>query len=183
MMNALELLKNRQSNPFLKAPAPSMADLDTILTAGMRVPDHAALKPWHFTIVAGQGLSKLADIFVQARVCEGAEQVKIDKAVKMPFRAPLIIVVSTNYQSHEKVPKKEQLITAGCCVHAMQMAATALGYGAMWRTGDLCEHESVKKGLDIDLNQDIAGFLYIGTKVKELPVKANKPFEQYVSYL
>jgi len=181
MMNALELLKNRQSNPFLKAPAPSIADLDTILTAAMRVPDHGALKPWYFTLVQGDGLNKLADLFVQARISEGAEQTKIEKAANMPFRAPLIIVVSTKYQQHDKVPEKEQLITAGCCTHAMQMAATALGYGAMWRTGDLSRNDVVKTGLNIGLNQDIVGFLYIGTKAKEIPVKTNKLFEQYVS--
>lgn len=183
MINAIELLKNRQSNPLLQAPGPSATDVDTILMAGMRVPDHASLKPWHFTLVAEQGLNHLAEIFIQARKNEGAEQAKIDKAAKMPFRAPFIIVVSTKYQAHEKVPVQEQLITAGCCVHAMQMAATALGYGAMWRTGDLSENNVVKEGLNISLNEDIVGFLYIGTKVKELPLKANKPFDEYVSYL
>jgi len=182
-MKAIELLTTRQSNPNLTTPAPSNDDLHQIIAAGMRVPDHGAIKPWHFTLVKEQGLTKLGEIFVKARIAENADQLKIDKAKKMPFRAPLIIIISTQYQQHEKVPQKEQLITAGCCVHAMQMAATALGYGAMWRTGDLCENDLVKNGLNIELNQDIAGFLYIGTKSKELPLKANKPFEHFISYL
>ena len=43
----------------------------------------------------------------------------------------MIIVISTQYVEHNKVPQQEQLVAAGCCAHAMQMAAYALGYGAM----------------------------------------------------
>ncbi len=181
-MNAIDLLNQRQSNPFLQAPAPNATELDTIITAGMRVPDHGAIKPWHFTVISDAGLAKLADVFVQARAEQNAEQCVLDKAKKMPFRAPMIIIVSTAYQVHNKVPEKEQLITAGCCVHAMQMAATALGFGAMWRTGDLAENNVVKQGLNIDTSADIVGFLYIGTKTKELPVKGNKTLPDKVSY-
>jgi nitroreductase len=182
IMNAIELLNSRQSNPFLQTPAPNEQDLNTIITAGMRVPDHGGIKPWHFTVITEQGLTRLADVFVQARVAKKAEQSVIEKAKKMPFRAPMIIAVSTKYQVHKKVPEKEQLITAGCCVHAMQMAASALGYGAMWRTGDLVENNIVKEGLNIEKGEDIVGFLYIGTKTKELPLKPNKPYESFVSY-
>ena len=182
-MQALDLLLHRQSNPHLTEPAPNSDQLAQILAAGMRVPDHGALQPWHFTVIQEQGLQKLADIFVNARKLEHAEQSKIDKAASMSFRAPLIIMITTNYQAHDKIPEKEQLITAGCCAHAMQMAATVLGYGAMWRTGDLSRNADVKQALAIDSKQDIVGFLYIGTEKKSLAVKPNKALDGFVSYL
>ncbi|MDG1750823.1 MAG: nitroreductase, partial [Thalassotalea sp.] len=40
-MKAIDLLLTRQSDPRLTAPAPDKDTLETILTAGMRVPDHA----------------------------------------------------------------------------------------------------------------------------------------------
>ncbi len=134
-MNAIDLLLNRQSDPLLTTPAPNKEILQTILAVGMRVPDHAGLTPFQFSVVEKEGLQKLSDIFVNAVQSTGVDQVKIDKTAKMPFRAPLIIIISTKYKLHDKVPKSEQLITAGCCVHAMQMACVALGFGAMWRTG------------------------------------------------
>ncbi|MDO6446986.1 NAD(P)H nitroreductase [Colwellia sp. 1_MG-2023] len=182
-MNAIDLLVTRQSDPQLIAPAPDKSCLETILTAGMRVPDHAGLLPFHFTVVENEGLKKLSDIFVQAITTPTTEQAKLDKTAKMPFRAPLIVVVSTKYQHHEKVPKHEQLITAGCCVHAMQMASVALGFGAMWRTGDLSLNDNVKQGLSINPQEDIVGFLYIGTKAKSLPLKPTKLYDDRVSYL
>ncbi|MDT0602046.1 NAD(P)H nitroreductase [Thalassotalea castellviae] len=182
-MNAIDLLITRQSTPQLIAPSPDKTDLELILTAGMRVPDHAGLLPFHFTVVQNEGLTKLSDIFVQAIKPSTTDQAKLDKTAKMPFRAPLIVVVSTQYQRHDKVPKHEQLITAGCCVHAMQMASVALGYGAMWRTGDLSLNDHVKQALSIDLHEDIVGFLYIGTQAKSLPLKPTKLYDDRVSYL
>ena len=65
-MNAIELLLQRQSTPVLTEPAPKDADLTTLLSAGMRVPDHGGLKPWHFHVVTGQGLQRLSDLYVEA---------------------------------------------------------------------------------------------------------------------
>jgi len=182
-MNAIDLLTNRQSDPLLTSPAPSVEELDLILAAGMRVPDHAGLQPFHFTLVQEEGLNKLSDIFINVTKNSIANQVKLDKVAKMPFRAPLIIVVSTRYQAHEKVPQKEQLMTAGCCVHAMQLATVALGYGAIWRTGELSMDSQVKASLQINEQDDIAGFLYIGSKQKNSQIKKAKPYKERVSYL
>lgn len=189
-MNAIELLLKRQSTPVLMAPSPSKDDLATLLAAGMRVPDHGGLKPWHFHVISGEGLQRLSDIYLKAisKELEHSDleaQAIIDKKAKtanMPFRAPMIIVISTNYVEHNKVPKQEQLIEAGCCAHAMQMAAFALGYGAMWRTGDLAYNDIVKAELGLEAGNDIAGFLYIGTPKKHNNEKPAKSFEEHVTY-
>lgn len=182
-MNAIELLTKRQSDPQLTSPAPNKEQLDTIFQAAVRVPDHAALAPYRFIVAQEKGLEKLAQAYVKALEEKGADQAKLDKAAKMPFRAPMVITIVTQYQEHEKVPHSEQLITAGCAAHAMQMAAYSLGLGAMWRTGDLAFNDTVKQELGIELNEDIVGFLYIGTKAKEMPEKPQKSFDDRVEYL
>ncbi|WP_448565243.1 NAD(P)H nitroreductase [Thalassotalea ganghwensis] len=182
-MNSVDLLLKRQSNPKLIAPAPNDDELNTILAAGMRVPDHGNLSPWHFTVVKESGLNTLSELFVEAVKRDGANQVKIDKTANMPFRAPMIIVVSTRYTPHEKVPFNEQLIAAGCACHAMQMACVALGYGAMWRTGELSLNTLVKDRLNIAQQDEIVGFLYIGSVETPLPEKSSKAINSHVTYL
>ncbi|MBL4910998.1 MAG: NAD(P)H nitroreductase [Alteromonadaceae bacterium] len=182
-MNSTELLLTRQSTAQLTSPAPDQTSLDTILKAAMRVPDHGALTPWHFTLVTGNGLNTLSEIFTQAAKQANFNEAKTLKAGKMPYRAPLIIVVSSNIVEHEKVPKQEQIITAACCVHAMQMAAFSLGYGAMWRTGDFAYSRYVKQQLSIDEKDEIIGFLYVGTVVKQAVIKASKSYKGYLSHL
>jgi nitroreductase len=193
-MNAIDLLLTRQSTPVLKEPAPSSADLTSILAAGMRVPDHGGLKPWHFHVISGEGLKRLSDLFVEATNKELAELLdtsnqdeydvnkKIAKVTKMPFRAPMIIVISTQYVDHNKVPKQEQLVAAGCAAQAMQMACCALGYGAMWRTGALAYNNTVKQGLSLSLDNEIAGFLYVGRPTKEQCIKPAKSMKDKVTY-
>lgn len=178
-MTNIEFLLQRQSTPLLTMPAPNNHDLKKILAAGMRVPDHACLQPWHYTVIAGDGLQRLSDLLVQS---SDSQSPNLEKIAKMPFRAPMIIVVSTEFVQHDKVPTQEQLITAGCGAHAMQMAAVALGYGAMWRTGSVAYNSKVKQGLNIKEHDEIVGFLYIGTSCKEQNLKAAKCFEHKVSY-
>jgi len=181
-MNSIELLLNRQSNPHLCEPAPAENELHHILSAGMRVPDHGGLAPWHFTVVQEEGLKTLSDYFVNAVKMNSDDEAKLEKTRNMPFRAPLIIVVSTKFQEH-KVPKQEQLVAAGCCVHAMQMMAVSLGFGAVWRTGDLSYNSSVKYALNVNREDEIVGYLYIGTEKKLRPLKPAKPYEEHVTYI
>lgn len=178
-MTAIELLLQRQSNPLVTSPAPGEQALEQILAAGMRVPDHACLQPWHFTVITDDGLQRLSNLFVAS--CN-KQTANVEKIAKMPFRAPMIIVISSQFIQHEKVPKQEQLIAAGCSVHAMQMAAFSLGFGVMWRTGELAYNEQVKQGLSVSEQDEIVGFLYIGTPCKEQGLKATKDCESKVSY-
>lgn len=177
-MTNIDFLLQRQSTPSLTEPAPQQQCLEKILAAAMRVPDHGGIQPWHFTVVSGNGLQRLSELFVS---CSSATA-NVEKIAKMPFRAPMMIVASTQYTDHDKVPRQEQLIAAGCCVHAMQMAAVALGYGAMWRTGELAYNTKVKQGLGINQEDEIVGFLYIGTACKKLPLKPSKSYSAKVNY-
>ncbi|MGJ8693159.1 MAG: NAD(P)H nitroreductase [Thalassotalea sp.] len=182
-MNSIDLLLNRQSNPFLTEPSPSTSQLDIILKAGMKAPDHGGLLPWRFIIAEKSGLDRLSNLFESVAKKNTDDETKIAKAKNMPYRAPMIIIVTTKYHPHSKVPKQEQLVAAGCATHAMQMAAFAQGLGAMWRTGDFSYNSEVKQGLDIDFDEDIVGYLYLGTINKKLPTKPEKCYEDFVEYL
>ena len=58
-MDALELLVNRRSASRLAEPAPAGEQLENILRAGMRAPDHGTLQPWHFFVIEGEGRDRL----------------------------------------------------------------------------------------------------------------------------
>jgi nitroreductase len=116
------------------------------------------------------------------KIADKEAKEKIAKVAKMPFRAPMIIVISTQYVVHNKVPEQEQLVAAGCAAQAMQMACFALGYGAMWRTGDLAYNDVVKQGLNLATDNEVAGFLYVGTPKKEQCIKPAKSLEGKVTY-
>lgn len=57
----------------------------------------------------------------------------------------------------------EQIVAAGCCVQAMQMAAVAQGYSGIWRSGSWTHDPVVRAGLGCGEHDHIVGFLYLGT--------------------
>lgn len=162
-MDALDLLLNRRSIARLSAPAPEGKALENIIRAGLRAPDHGGLTPWRFVIAQGEGLRKLANILVTAAEAENSDQTIIDKVSQAPFRAPMVITVIARVTQHEKVPAFEQYLSAGCAAHAMQMAAIAQDFQGFWRSGKWMFHESVRDAFHLQAEDQIVGFLYLGT--------------------
>ncbi|WP_087019170.1 NAD(P)H nitroreductase [Thaumasiovibrio subtropicus] len=182
-MDALELLLERRSLPKLVSPAPQGRALENILKAGLRAPDHGALTPWRFIVAVDDGLQRLADILVAAATADNADEGVISKASKAPFRAPMVITVVAKVSEHDKVPAIEQIVSAGCATHAMQMAAVAHGFGGFWRTGNWAYHPVVKKALGLSGDDEIVGFLYIGTPNCVSAKVPQRDIDKFVSYL
>lgn len=84
-----------------------------------------------------------------------------DKAL----RAPLIIVVAARVNpAIPKVPEIEQTLSAGAAAQNIMLAAFALGFNAMWKTGSAAYDPAVKHALGLEPTDAIVGFLYIGTE-------------------
>lgn len=162
-MDSLELLLQRRSVSRLTAPAPEGEVLDNILQAGARAPDHGGLKPWHFSLVQGAGLDRLSELLRKLSIDDQLDDKAIEKATQAPYRSPLIITVIARCQPHHKVPEWEQVVSAGCCVMAMQMAAQAQGFNGIWRSGAWTDHPRVREAFNCQEHDKIVGFLYLGT--------------------
>lgn len=162
-MDAIDLLLNRHSCNQLSAPAPSGVVLDTIIKAGLRVPDHGGMTPWRFILTEGEGLKTLSRHFQAAAFNQGKSENDVKKAANAPFRAPQIITIIARIEPHSKIPGVEQTMSAGCVVMAMQMAAQAQGFNGIWRTGWFAYDEYIKQKLELESNEQIIGFLYLGS--------------------
>lgn len=164
-MDALNALINRVSIPLLEAPGPSEDELELMFRAALRAPDHGGIRPWRFLVVEGEGLDRLGELFMRSALAADPDlpQEKQQKLLKAPRRAPTVVVVIASTREHPKVPKIEQLISAGCAAHGIVIAAHAQGLGAMWRTGDPAYNRGVKQGLGLVEGEEIVGYVYLGT--------------------
>lgn len=162
-MDALELLITRRSASRLVEPAPAGEQLQNILRAGMRAPDHKTLQPWQFFVIEGEGRERFSAVLEKGAIAAGSDEKAQEKARTAPFRAPLIITVVAKCEENGKVPLWEQEMSAGCAVMAMQMAAVAQGFGGIWRSGALTESAEVREAFDCRPQDKIVGFLYLGT--------------------
>jgi nitroreductase len=162
---ALQLLLNRQSSGALVEPAPSGADLDLILDAGLRAPDHGRLRPWRFVVIQGEARPKWADRVAEAirlRDPENADAM-IDKYRAWVLRTPLIVAVGAEIKANHKIPEVEQLLSVGAAAMNMLNAAHFLGYAGMWVTGLNAYDPRVASALGLEAPSRLVGFLALGT--------------------
>jgi len=168
-VNALDAIFARRSIGRLTEPAPTADDLNTILRAGAAAPDHQSLRPWKFVVLAGEAKDAFGQVLADAYTerCRDADleevPAKLEKERTKLGRAPLVIIVGAVDRGEPKVPFIEQYGAAAAAAQNMLLAATELGYGSMWRTGDPAYDENVKAALDLGKQDAIVGFLYLGT--------------------
>lgn len=168
-VDALEAIRSRRSISRLGEPAPTEAELAIILDAATCAPDHGCLRPWRFVVLAGAAKDAFGSVLAKATVAEyrdrGAEcePAKVEKDRGKMARAPLVVVVACRYQPDPKIPRHEQYAAVVAATQNACLAATALGYGSMWRTGPNATNRHVKQALGLAEDDDIVGFLYLGT--------------------
>ena len=142
-----------------------MATLRNIQQAAFRAADHARMRPWRFLMLEGDTRDKLGELFIKAAASKSEELTDKQKQriASKPLRAPMIMIVIASLKQNPKVPDIEQIISAGATTQNMITAAYAQGIGAIWRTGDVAYDQIVMDGLGLSKNEQIVGFLYLGT--------------------
>ena len=182
-MDALTLLHERRSCSKLTEPGPEGEALDAILKAAFRVPDFQHLRPYEFIVARGEGLNRLGLLMEKAALASSQPDDIVKRAPKMPLRAPLVIVVVAKARESKVVHLFEQQLTAGCAVMAMQMAAVALGFSGIWRSGWPMFDKNLHRLLELGDEDQIVGFLYLGTPVEQPEPAAAVDPAAYVRFL
>lgn len=187
MSEALDLLLKRRSVKAkdLCENGPSNAELQSILQAAIRVPDHGKIAPWRIKVLQGE-----SRCVVGAQISEHykslnplAKEKHLENEASRFLRSPLVLVVSSEPNKAHKVPVWEQQLSAGAVCQNILLAATTLGYGAQWLTEWVAYDDACKKILNIPQNADIAGFIYVGS-YEEAPMDRARPdIKDIVSYL
>jgi nitroreductase len=178
---ALHLLLNRQSSGALVEPAPSGADLDLILDAGLRAPDHGRLRPWRFVLIRDEARQAWAERVAEAikrRDPENADAM-IEKYRAWVARTPMIVAVGAEIQANHKIPEIEQLLSVGAAAMNMLNAAHFLGFGGMWVTGLNAYDHAVASALGFEAPSRLIGFLALGTP-RPSPALARPSRESHV---
>ena len=173
-MDALTTITTRASPLKLGEPGPSPAQVRTLLEAAIRAPDHGKLKPWRFLVVEGAGRVRLGDLWVDGlrRREPAAPDVMLQREREKPLRAPLIIVVIARIvRDNAKVPAIEQIGSAASAAQNLQLAAHAMGFGCLWRTGATAYDPVVKAGLGVAAEDEIIGFMYVGSIAAAGPLR------------
>ncbi len=176
-MDLFEAIATRRSIARLGEPAPDDDQLRRILRAAACAPDHGELRPFRFTVLRGPALVSfgyvLEDSYLARCADRGVEPMaaKADKERTKLGRAPLVVVFSAVRSMSVTVPWEEQVAACAAAAQNALLAATALGFGSMWRTGEPCYDGRVKAALGLRQEDAMVGFLYFGTPLPDGRVK------------
>ncbi len=167
------LLTRRSSKPaLLDAPGPEGEELRQILTAAARVPDHKKLVPWRFILFTGEARAafgeKLAEVCAREET-EPPSDVRLETERGRFLRAPVVVAVIASPKMPPPVPEVEQTLSAGAACLNLCLAANALGYGTSWITEWYAFSPGIREVLGLDENEQVAGFIYIGTASETQP--------------
>jgi len=161
----LDFLLSRRSGSAkaMKGPGPGAAELDRILAAGVRVPDHGKLTPWRFIVFEGEGRRRMGDVL--ASVVAGQHDVSSERVAQERerfMRAPVVVGVVSRVREQIPIPVWEQQLSAGAVCMSIVIAAHAAGYVANWITEWCAYHPAVLERIGLKPTERIAGFIYLG---------------------
>jgi nitroreductase len=181
--SALSLLHTRRSGKprDMVAPGPSAEQMEAILKAAVRVPDHGKLAPWRFVIVAADQRAALAHLLTTAYRAEkpDAGRLEIEAMEQMAHQAPTLVVALSS-PKESKIPAWEQELSAGAACMQLLNAAHALGFVGGWLTGWPAYSDAVRDAFGA-APERIAGFLFIGSPSRPQEERPRPDYDDVVS--
>lgn len=162
----LELLETRRSLPLraLLAPGPTSQELDRMLAIAARVPDHGRLVPWRFIVIEGAA-REAAGARLDALYGEQNPGLAPDKARMWRdylMRAPVTVVVVSRADPASKIPELNQILSAGAAAMNLVVAATAMGFSALWLLKWPGRDPAAAALLGVAEGEKVAGYIHIG---------------------
>lgn len=185
LTSPIRMIETRRSGKprDMVEPGPDGAQLDRILAAAMRVPDHGKLAPWRFIVVGADKRGALARLLVAAYRAERPEAGRLELEALEQFarQSPVLVVAVSTPVADSKIPLWEQQLSAGAACVTMLHAAHALGFVGSWLTGWPAYSDTVKNAFG-GPGDRIAGFLFLGSPGRPLEERPRPDFATVVSH-
>ena len=162
----IERLTAPRPEPARDGRPPDAGTLERIIGSATTVPDHGGLRPWRFAVVAGGGRERFGDALVaglhEARGPDVPEAA-VTKMRGKAFAAPCAVVLIASTDPASNVPVWEQVASAACTGYAIVLAATGLGYGAVWKSAPVLESRAVRSLFGLSEEEQVLGWVNLGS--------------------
>jgi nitroreductase len=168
-------------------PGPSAEQREAIFSAAAAAPDHGLLTPWRFVIVPQAKRGLLAEVFALALIDRdpGATLVQIEAAREKAHRAPLLMVAVARLVSDREpeIPNVERIVSLGCAVQNLLLAAHAMGYGSGLTSGQAMASKRMRDLFGLSPDEHAVCFVNVGTVTKGKPGRVRPPTDLFVTSL
>ncbi len=162
----VERLSAVRAEPDPDGVGPTPEDLELILTTATSVPDHGDLRPWRFAVCSDAGRDRFADALVaglhEARGSDLPDAV-VAKMRNKAYAAPCSVVLIASPDPSSNVEVWEQVASASCTGYAVVLAATGLGYGAVWKSAGVLGTGPARALFGCGVDERLLGWINIGS--------------------
>jgi nitroreductase len=160
-VSVADAMRHRRSHSSVTDAAPTKRELLPLIEAAASVADHASLRPWRVIALRGEARERLGRALAEASGLDGGAA---DKMAAKPLRAPLLLAIVVSPKPSHKVPRWEQEAVASGVAHALSLVLDEAGWGVMWRTGLQTRSGAVHRMHELEPDETLLGWLYVGGK-------------------
>lgn len=184
-MDVIEAIRTRRSIGRLQGEIPRET-IRTLVELATWAPNHRLTEPWRFTVVEGAERERLGRLWgeiaanAQGLVGEQREE-SVRRDIGKLLRAPVLIVVSARTDPDPVVAEEDFAATAAA-VQNLLLGASALGLGAMWRTGQIVHDPAVKEFLGLGATDRIVAVVNVGWPAMEVPAPRTRDVDAVLSW-
>jgi nitroreductase len=170
----------------LVEPAPDAATLRELFAAAAAAPDHGQLRPWRFLVLGNAARQALSDVFVEALLARDPDALpdQIDDARKKAFRGPVLLMAIADLRAaDEDIPPFERLLSLGCAIQNLLLAARARGYGSGLSGGRALRTDLLRQAFGINEGEHAICFISLGTPTHSKPIRPRPAVDDFVRWL
>jgi nitroreductase len=149
----------------LQAPGPDVGALARMMEAAAQAPDHGCLLPWRFVLIPTERRDDLGAVFEEALVRRdpSADAAARTSAHAKAFHAPCLLVAILVDAPGTAVPVEEKLISLGCALQNVLLAAQALGFAGGLASGGALDTPAMRRLLALEAHERAVCFIGLGT--------------------
>jgi nitroreductase len=149
----------------LIAPGPGEAALVRILEAAAQAPDHGQLLPWRFVLIPQRRRADLGAVFEEALAQRdpAADAAARARARDKAQHAPCLLVAILVDVPGTAIPPEEKLVSLGCAIQNMLLAAQAQGFASGLASGGALDAPGMRRLLDLAPHERALCFIGFGT--------------------
>jgi len=185
---ALTLIHTRQhvSPKRLGDPGPDPGQIEKILSTAGAAPDHGRLTPWRLIIIPPERRHLLGVAFAEALAERDSEATEVQKeeARAKAFRGPfLALMVARLDPELGATHPQERIISAGCAIQNMLLAAHAMSFGAGLSSGRALYSQQMRALFGLGTHEQPLCFLSVGTVTRGKSPRPRPATASYTSTL
>jgi nitroreductase len=176
-MKALDALFSRRSIREFGPREPTRAEIETLLGYAVMVPNHRLTQPWRFYVLGPEsrrafGLALGARKAKKIEDATAAEQVR-QKVADEHAALPAMIAVAITHNENPEVAA-EDYAAGMMAVHAITLAATAMGLGTHIKTGAVMDDPAARAAIGVPDGERVIAILNAGEPAAVPPPKPRR---------